>query len=67
MTQVPSQPPVFPVRPQPNIYTVLLFVAMLALLLALGVALWRLMSASPVGYGLEVGDLFKPLQRAAGR
>lgn len=60
MTQMPSQSPLVETRPQPNVYTVLLFVAVVALAVAIGVALWKLMSAPPTGYGLRVGDLFKP-------
>jgi len=60
MTQSP-QGPIVQVKSQPNIYTVMLFVAILALLLAVGVVLWRLMSAPPTGYGVAFGDLFKRL------
>lgn len=62
MTQTPSQGPVVEVKAQPNVYTVMLFVAILALALAVGVVLWRLMSPAPEGYGLEAGQLFQPLK-----
>lgn len=58
MTQLP-QAPTIQVRPQPTVYTVLLLVAILALLVAIGVVLWRLMSAMPTGYALTVKQLFE--------
>jgi len=62
MTQSPSQGPVVEVKPQPTVYTVLLVIAILALAVAIGVVLWKLMAAPPSGYGLKVGQLFQPLQ-----
>jgi len=64
MTEVPStsqeRGPVIPVRPQPNIYTVLLLIAIIALGVAVGVAIWRLTATMPTGYGLELKHIFKP-------
>lgn len=48
-------------QPQPNVYTVLLIVAVLALLATLVVVLRTLMAPMPGGYGLNLEDLFKPL------
>jgi hypothetical protein len=62
MTQVPSQGPVIEVRPQPNIYTVLLLVAILVLLVAIGVVLWKLTSPMPNGYDMRLVELFKPFE-----
>jgi hypothetical protein len=59
MSQLPAQGPVIEVRPQPNVYTILLMVAVVALAAAVSVAAWKLMSQPPVGYGLQLGDLFK--------
>ncbi len=58
MTQLPTRGPI-EVRPQPNIYTLLLIVAILALLGGVGAVLWLLMSSS--GYGLSLGQIFEPL------
>ncbi len=60
MTQIPSQNPAIKVKPQPNIYTVLLIIVDLALLLAIGVVLYNLMSSD--GYGLSIGDFFSSLK-----
>lgn len=56
-TGVRSQPP-------PNIYTVLLLVAVVALLAALIVTLWTLLSPLPNGYGMELGHFFGPVPDA---
>jgi len=53
-----SQTPSVTVKPQPNIYTVLLLVACAALLVAVICGLWMLLASPPSGYGLSVGDLF---------
>ncbi len=58
MTQLATQGPI-EVRPQPDIYTLLLIVAILALLGGVGAVLWLLMSSS--GYGLSLGQIFEPL------
>jgi hypothetical protein len=58
MTQA-GQTPVVEVKPQPNIYTVLLIVAILALAVTLGFVIYNL--TTPVadgGYGLSFGELF---------
>ena len=60
MTESP-QGPVVEVKPQPNVYTILVLLAVVALALAVGMCLWKLTSAPPVGYGLEIKDFFKPL------
>ncbi len=57
MTQIPShQQNIVSPKPQPNIYTVLLIVALLCMTLTVAVGLRHLMSAN--GYGLSFGDLF---------
>jgi hypothetical protein len=61
MTSVPSASQVVRAKPQPNIYTALLMVAVVVLLVTLGVVLFTLLSPMPKGYGLEFGDLLKPL------
>ena len=50
-------------RPQPNVYTVLVIIAALALALTIAVVLWNLMSPPPVGYGLRFEELFDPLDK----
>ena len=68
MTQIPSGGPVVQVKPQPNVYTVLLVVTIIVLAVTIGLVLHNLMSpvttpdGSPGGYGLSFGDLFKSLK-----
>jgi hypothetical protein len=62
-TQGPQAPATRPARP--NIYTVLLLVAIVALLAAVILVGMRLMSASPEGYGLTFEQLFSPLEKLA--
>ena len=50
--QVPS--PSIRVKPQPDIYTLLLVVANLLLLVAIGVVMYNLMA----NYGMSVGQIF---------
>ena len=54
MTQTPTQGPVVPVKPQSNVYTVLLIIAAIVSIVAISISLHDLM----VNYGLEFGDLF---------
>lgn len=60
--------PVVQVQPQPNIYTVLLIVAILILAVTIGLVLYNLMSSweQGQGYGLSFGELFSPLQESEG-
>ena len=60
MTQLPSQGQVVRVKPIPNIYTLLIIVAILVLAITIGIVLYNLLSASPSGYGLSFSDLFNP-------
>ncbi len=57
MSQGPTE-----TQPRANVYTVLLLVVVLVLAFTLGWSLWHLMSAPPTGCGMELGDLFEPLQ-----
>jgi hypothetical protein len=67
MTQLSAQPPI-QVKPQPDIYTVLIMVAVLALVVTLGVSLYYLLASPPTGCGLSLGDLFsKVAPLGAGR
>ena len=62
MTQVP-QSQVVTVKPEPNVYTVLLAVAVVALACTVGLCLYKLLSpASAGGYGLEFQQLFGTLK-----
>ena len=56
MTQTQPQGPVVPVKPQPNIYTVLLIIAVIGMAVAVGISLNDLMH----NYGMTLGDLFDP-------
>ena len=55
MTQVPIQTQARP-APQPTVYTLLLIVAILVLIVALGFVVYNLTSTSH--YGLSIGQLF---------
>jgi len=57
MSQLPSeQGPVIPVKPQPNVYTVLLIVAILALIVSISIVLYNLMTT----YGMTFAQIFQP-------
>jgi hypothetical protein len=56
MAQMPSRGPIVTVKPQPNIYTLLIIVAVLMLGVGLGVVLHNLM----VDYGLTFSQVFDP-------
>jgi hypothetical protein len=45
---------------RPNVYTVLLILAIVALGAALAMVLVGLLAEPPQGYGLSFGDLFRP-------
>jgi hypothetical protein len=62
MTQLPTRGPTVEVQPQPNVYTILLIVAIAALLVACGMVLWKLMSQLPVGYAMQIGQMFEPFK-----
>ena len=55
MTAMPPQGPVVKVKPQPNIYTLLLLVAILFVVAATVIATQDLMNT----YDVQIGDLFK--------
>jgi hypothetical protein len=56
MTQNPATGPVVPVKAQPNVYTVLLIIAVIVLAVAAGICLNNLMG----NYGMEFGQIFDP-------
>ncbi len=56
MTTQPLNGPVVPVKPQANVYTVLLIIAILALGAAVALTLQNLMN----NYGMTLGDIFDP-------
>jgi hypothetical protein len=58
MASAPSGPPAPRASPQPNVYTVLLLVAVAAAVVTLVVVLRALLAPMPGGYGLELKDLF---------
>jgi hypothetical protein len=59
--------PAVEVKPQPNIYTVLLLVTFLVLLGGAILVANNLMADAPNGYGLSFGELFSPPEAPAGR
>lgn len=60
MTEAQSKQPVVSVKPQADIYTLLVAVAILALCVGIGLVLYDLMSQE--GYGMAFGDIFLPLK-----
>jgi hypothetical protein len=59
MTQAPSRGPLLQVKPAPNIYTLLLIVAIVALIFTISVVLYNLLAGLPNGYGLSFGQVLK--------
>ena len=64
MTESQIRQPVVSVKPQSNIYTLLLILAILALGATIGLVLYDLMS--PEGYDMEFADVFVPLKDMKG-
>jgi hypothetical protein len=58
MTQASQQSTTVRVKPQPDIYTALLVVAILVLAAALGIVIWNLTS----NYGLPFAEIFQSLK-----
>ncbi|RPI60465.1 MAG: hypothetical protein EHM48_07200 [Planctomycetaceae bacterium] len=58
MTQIPLPGQTHTAKPAPNIYTVLLVIAIVVLLVAIIFGMHTLMAASPAGYDWSFGDLF---------
>lgn len=63
MTQIPSQGPAVQIRPQPDIYTVMLIVGTVVLIATIIFVLYNLMAPPPNGYGQTFGQLFEPLKK----
>lgn len=64
MAQILSRSSLAEVKAQPNIYTIMLIVGILALAMTIGLVLYNLLSpvildGQPGGYGMQVGDLFR--------
>ena len=55
MTQMQTPRPVVEVQPRANVYTALIWVAIVALLVTVGFVMYNLM----VRYGLSLGQVFK--------
>lgn len=60
MAESRSGQPVVSVKPQSDVYTLLVMVTILALAVAIGLTLYDLMS--PEGYNMRLGDIFAPLK-----
>ena len=58
MTQMNTEAPTVTVKAQPDIYTVLLIVAILVMGVSIGLVMHNLMAAPPDGYGFSFGALF---------
>ena len=51
--------PIVEVKPQPDVYTVLVIIAALVLVVAIGLCLYKLMgSVDGQGYGLTIKEIF---------
>jgi uncharacterized membrane protein len=62
MASTPSQGPVIQVKVQPDVYTVILLVAIIALVAAIAFCGWKLTAQVDAGgYGMTVGQFFQPL------
>ena len=59
MAQMRMQGPGLPAKPQPDVYTLLLVVAILALVVTIGFVVYNLLSADR--YGLSIANLFGAL------
>lgn len=59
---MPTERNIAKIKAGPNIYTVLLIIAILVLWVGIGFTANRLMSDPPAGYGLSVGDMFSPAE-----
>ena len=46
------------VKPQPDVYTAMLVIAIVALVVTVGIVLWNLLSSMPEGYGLTFSAIF---------
>jgi len=62
MTQLPPESPVIEVSPGPNVYTILLLVAIIVLAAGIAAAFWKLTSPLPVGYGLTIKEFLDPIK-----
>lgn len=62
MTEASSRGPVVEVKPQPNVYTILLLVAVMALGTTVGFVMHNLLTPlEKGGYGVPFEKVFKPL------
>ncbi len=66
MAQMPPKGPVVS-SAQPDIYTLMMILAIIALATTMGFVLYNLMAAVPDGYGLSVGEFFQPLADLGGK
>ncbi len=64
MSQMPTERNVAKIKAGPNVYTVLLIVAILSLWVGIGFTAKRLMSDPPAGYGVSIGEMFSPAEEA---
>lgn len=58
---MPTERNVAKINPGPNVYTVLLIIAIMGLWVGIGFTANRLMSDPPAGYGVSVGEMFSPV------
>ena len=64
MASTPSQGPVIQVKAQPDVYTMLLLVAIIALVTAIAFCSWKLTATVDAGgYGMTVGQFFDALPK----
>ena len=60
MAEAQPKQPIVSVKPQSDIYTLLVIVAILALGVAIGLSMYNLMSSE--GYGMSFSEIFVPLK-----
>jgi hypothetical protein len=64
MASTPSEGPVIQVKAQPDVYTIILLVAIIALVAAIAFCGWKLTAEVDAGgYGMAIGDMFKSLDK----
>lgn len=63
MTEIQSKPPVVKAKPQPDVYTLLMVVAIVTLGVTIALVLCNLTSDG--GYGMNLSELFGPLEDIA--
>ncbi|HNX26466.1 MAG TPA: hypothetical protein PKK48_03575 [Phycisphaerae bacterium] len=51
------------VKPEANVYTVLMIITIIVLLVAIAIVGMKLTGSMPNGYGMSIGDMFSPITK----